>query len=507
MPLNTNLLRAPAGIELPDQLARMATVEQIRSAQMNQETARINQQIHNESLAKTRRAQQYLEQLVPKLTSLGAPDQLEAQVLALLNAPDENLQKHGADMLKVWQQASREKRWSDRFGTPPEPTVATGAIQSPEVKVSPLETGPSGVAPQTFNAPAGVAGVVVGREQPPPMRLNNLPGASEGLAQNRLKMIQDAKAEVSFAAREAASNPSALPFLTAAQNRLQELLNSPIGEAGKTYMVNGKPVQMPLAPIESQREYLATQEDPGYGAYLQGKVAATTRPITLSPNERAVNPNTGKEIARGLPPVVTPEKPITELQRINLQKSAAADKSSIDNAKTTTNELQKLADDLLGNPEKGTAPHPGLSRITGLMSKIPNAPESNAAQAQQKLETFKGKIKTFGRQLASQEGKLGNMAVQEWKFISDSVESIDPYAGNLDEQLRNAVRQARDFASRLQEKYDLSYEGVNVSPRSATKPSAPAATKPATAASKAPAGVPQDVWSVMTPDERKLWQK
>jgi hypothetical protein len=35
----------------------------------------------------------------------------------------------------------------------------------------------------------------------------------------------------------------------------------------------------------------------------------------------------------------------------------------------------------------------------------------------------------------------------------------------------------------------------------------PAAAKPATAAAKAPAGVPQDVWSVMTPEERKLWQK
>jgi hypothetical protein len=38
-------------------------------------------------------------------------------------------------------------------------------------------------------------------------------------------------------------------------------------------------------------------------------------------------------------------------------------------------------------------------------------------------------------------------------------------------------------------------------------PAAPAAAKPAVAASKAPAGVPQDVWGVMTPDERKLWQK
>jgi hypothetical protein len=172
-------------------------------------------------------------------------------------------------------------------------------------------------------------------------------------------------------------------------------------------------------------------------------------------------------------------KPLSELQQLKLQKDAAADLSSVNNAKTTTNELDKLADELLGNPEKGTPPHPGLSRITGLASKIPNLPSGDAAKAQQKLETFKGKIKTFGRQLASQEGKLGNMAVQEWKFISDSVESIDPYAGNLDEQLRNAVRQARDFASRMQEKYDLSYEGVNVSPRSTAKSAGAPAAAPA----------------------------
>jgi hypothetical protein len=168
-------------------------------------------------------------------------------------------------------------------------------------------------------------------------------------------------------------------------------------------------------------------------------------------------------------------KPLTEVQQLKLQRDAANDRASVDNSKTTANELEMLADQLVGSPEKKIPPHPGLSRITGLMSKIPNAPESNAAKAQQKLETFKGKIKTFGRQLASQEGKLGNMAVQEWKFIADSVESIDPYAGNLDEQLRDAIRQAKSFADRMQEKYDMTYEGVNVSPRGSAKPSAPAA--------------------------------
>jgi hypothetical protein len=494
MPLNTNLLRASAGIELPDQLARMATVEQIRSAQMNQETARINQQIHNESLAKTRRAQQYLEQLVPKLTSLGAPDQLEAQVLALLNAPDENLQKHGADMLKVWQQASREKRWSDRFGTPPEPTVATGAIQSPEIKVSLLETGPSGVAPQTFNAPAGVAGVVVGREQPPPMRLNNLPGASEGLAQNRLKMIQDARAEVSFAAREAASNPSALPYLTAAQNRLQELVNSPLGEPGKTYMVNGKPVQMPLAPLDSQREFEATQGDPAYAAYLQSKRA----PVGVSRGERLFNPATGKIVAEGLPPEAPPlekivdsagnvkfaprsqavgQTPASEFIGVSpkeLQKREAvypqatqAVKGFETKSDQFIKELEKLRDD------------PGLANITGpVFGRTPSVTrEGSRAQSTYDKIFAKGGFQALQdmREMSKTGGALGNVSNEEGRRLEKSV------VGGLDrtqniadvkQGIDDLIAEIRVSKARVRETYDSTYEYR--AGRPAAAPAAPA---------------------------------
>jgi hypothetical protein len=94
---------------------------------------------------------------------------------------------------------------------------------------------------------------------------------------------------------------------------------------------------------------------------------------------------------------------------------------------------------------------------------LPSLPKSavtsgNSRQAQQRLETLKGKVMAFGRQLASLEGKLGNMAVQEWKFVSDSIQAIDPAAGNLDVQLRDIVRQAKNFANTVQERYDLTYE-------------------------------------------------
>jgi len=215
--------------------------------------------------------------------------------------------------------------------------------------------------------------------------------------------------------------------------------------------------QEPKDPLIRQYEYAKNQGFTGTLFDYKRLIAEAGRPPAAAKG--------GGSGGKGEPTA----KPLTEVQQLKLQKDAANDLASVNNSKTTAAELEKLADELVGNPEKKIPPHPGLPRITGLMSKIPNAPESNAAKAQQKLETFKGKIKTFGRQLASQEGKLGNMAVQEWKFIADSVESIDPYAGNLDEQLRDALRQAKNFADRMQEKYDMTYEGANISPRGAAK--------------------------------------
>lgn len=168
-------------------------------------------------------------------------------------------------------------------------------------------------------------------------------------------------------------------------------------------------------------------------------------------------------------------KPMTELQQQNLRKSMAADKTSVTNAQTVVGELEKLTDDLVGNAEKGIPPSKGLSGITGFQAMIPSMPKSEARKAQQKLDTLKGKVMAFGRQLAAAEGKLGNMAVQEWKFVSDSIQALDPAAGNLDEQLRDIVRQARNFASTVQERYDLTYEGAGeMQPVKSGKSNAPA---------------------------------
>ena len=170
-------------------------------------------------------------------------------------------------------------------------------------------------------------------------------------------------------------------------------------------------------------------------------------------------------------PVAPAPKPMTALQQQSSRKAMAADKTSVKASQSVVGELEKLTDELVGSPEKGIRPDPGLAGISVFQALYPSLHKSDARKAQQKLETMKGKVMAFGRHLASLEGKLGNMAVQEWKFVSDSIQAIDPAAGNLDVQLRDIVRQAKNFANTVQERYDLTYEGAEPSAAPTAAPS------------------------------------
>lgn len=154
----------------------------------------------------------------------------------------------------------------------------------------------------------------------------------------------------------------------------------------------------------------------------------------------------------------TAEKPLTALQQQNLRRAKAEDVDKYNSANSTANELETIADKLLGNPDKNIKPHPGLGGITGLAGVLPDMYGGDAKAARQQLETFKGKVKSLGRQLASVHGKLGNMAVQEWKMVSDAVEAIDPSAPNFNQQLRDVVRQARELTDRTQSRYEATYD-------------------------------------------------
>jgi hypothetical protein len=190
----------------------------------------------------------------------------------------------------------------------------------------------------------------------------------------------------------------------------------------------------------------------GYAAFRDAQ-----RPERLlTPEEEAQK----IRIAQGSRPPPVETRPLTAQQQLKARETQVAQRGVVKSADTAATELETLADNLLGNPDKKIPPNPGLGGITGYMGLVPSLPKTAARSAQQQLDTFKGKVMAFGRLLATQQGKLGNMAVSEWKFISDAIEKIDPLANNFDTQLRDVVRQAKDFAAAKRETFDELYDST-----------------------------------------------
>ena len=193
------------------------------------------------------------------------------------------------------------------------------------------------------------------------------------------------------------------------------------------------------------------------GLRQAGRTPAQPRPDRLlTPDEEAQK----IRIALGSRPPPVETRPLTAQQQLKAKETQAAQRGVVNSADTAATELETLADNLLGNPDKKIQPNPGLGGITGYMGLVPSFPKTAARSAQQQLDTFKGKVMAFGRLLATQQGKLGNMAVSEWKFISDAIEKIDPLANNFDTQLRDVVRQAKDFAAAKRETFDELYDST-----------------------------------------------
>jgi hypothetical protein len=302
-----------------------------------------------------------------------------------------------------------------------------------------LKTQPSPLAPAAAPAPVNALAAAPAAAAPAVSSKADQIRAEITDLRTRFPYSAKAKEQITFLNKE-------LEQLTKAYTVGSNLVS---GEGTEIY--KGK--EKPAAPPVSIAEYERAKTDPAFMNFLRERAAATRAPVVVKPM--------GSGIGKSAAPA---PKPMTELQQQAFRKAMAADKVSVKNSQSVVGELEKLTDELVGNPEKGIRPDPGLSGISGYQALLPSLPKSDARKAQQKLETMKGKVMAFGRQLASLEGKLGNMAVQEWKFVSDSIQSIDPAAGNLDEQLRDIVRQAKSFADTVQERYDLTYEGAEDAP-------------------------------------------
>jgi hypothetical protein len=223
------------------------------------------------------------------------------------------------------------------------------------------------------------------------------------------------------------------------------------------------------APPALVQEYLYAQKNNGFkGTLLDFKkqVAMAGRSVTnnaapvqtvtvMGPDGKAElrDARTGRRITddqgKPLVPFDASTKPLSPIQEQKLRKDRTADNSKIVAAKDMADDVEKNVDALLGNPDKKIPRHPGYSGITGYNALLPSLPSGNARSAQQLLDNVKGKVTVLGKNLASQEGKLGNMAVQEWKIVADALERIDPAAPNFPDQLRSIATQARRLETNL----------------------------------------------------------
>jgi len=84
---------------------------------------------------------------------------------------------------------------------------------------------------------------------------------------------------------------------------------------------------------------------------------------------------------------------------------------------------------------------------------FPSIPDSDAAKADSAINTLKGKVVKLGKDIASEGGKIGPMAVQEWKIVADMVTALEQSKGTeaFKDRLDDVEMAARGLATRITE--------------------------------------------------------
>ena len=146
-------------------------------------------------------------------------------------------------------------------------------------------------------------------------------------------------------------------------------------------------------------------------------------------------------------------KPLTAPQEMKLRDNIAKDYKSarstiemMDGVSRAVNEVRNLS------PDQKEA-------ITGFSGYAPSIlPSSRSADT--KLKNLQGKVTEMGKAAASLTGAIGQMAVQEWRIVSDMIASLDVTGmepADLDNQLDIIEGQAKRAASITRDAYENQY--------------------------------------------------
>jgi len=176
----------------------------------------------------------------------------------------------------------------------------------------------------------------------------------------------------------------------------------------------------------------------------------------------------------------------------------AKDFSTVQAAETRTNQALKKIDYILDPKNKH-----GFERNFGgynayVTSKYPDAQNMNV-----KIESLKSDLKMAGLEMIRSGGSIGQMTEREWPIVQNIIDSIDP---KMDEdEARTAFNNVRDNLENIRdnakETYKANWQGTQFySPPKGIKESNPTEEG-------VPKGVDPNLWNVMTPEEKALWQR
>jgi hypothetical protein len=520
MPINPNIAMSFRGVEIPQQnaLADYAAIQQIQGGQRQAEVSQMQ-------LAKMRREESGLDRMMSAIRAKGGPSDPMVAAQAMIDSEIPHFMDTGFKL-----QAAARQRTEDMAAMGLSPTAAPAAAAA----AAPVSEPYPGYS-ESIGMPAPTNALAPAASEPYPgyneaigmtPSVNAMAPAAAAPSVNAMAPSADREAQIRSAKLKMLSPTAGVR--DAGKMELEKLLAPPpfrsvaagasvLGPDNKVIFTApaAAPTPLNVSRLIKERDALLPG-DPNIAIYndaIRKETQFAPQAVTSIRNIANVNPNdfTPASVQKfntsgdygdlravvkaGAGVAKAPSgagKPMTDLQKQAYRKDFASDTSKIKSATDIADELENLTDQLVGNPDKKIPPHPGLSGITGYTGLLPSFAEGaltsgNAAKAEQKLETFKGKIKALGRAIASQEGKLGNMAVAEWQMVSDAVQAIKPTAGNLDEQMRDVVRQARVIAKNMQDKFDLTYEET---PSVAGKPAAaPAASSLARERAEAAAAI------------------
>ena len=157
----------------------------------------------------------------------------------------------------------------------------------------------------------------------------------------------------------------------------------------------------------------------------------------------------------------------TPVQEVKFRKDLATDYTMVTATAQATQDLIDSIADVKNSP--------GLAGATGISGMVYSFPGSQAAAAQTNLTNLKGKVTLLGKALASVEGKIGPMAVQEWTIVRDMVAALDTAVSKGEKITLDEIGKiefaAKNVAKRIQDKFEGQYgDELSNYPQFATVP-------------------------------------